>query len=172
MRPRYFAHFGKTANVHLSPFAANARQGRVIGCPQNAQNLIQLVNVYVKPKLQSLPLNSGFPPKSSAKIHPTDHMSTASVSVTCFRVVAESQHDLWSSIPASRNVLCHEPSISRFHQSTRQPKIANLELTIGIHQQIPWFQIAMQHICRVDILESTAYLVYKILVMGVSQWLL
>ena len=33
-----------------------------------------------------------------------------------------------------------------------QSKIANLELAIGIDQQVPWLQITMNHIGRVDVL--------------------
>jgi hypothetical protein len=92
---------------------------------------------------------------------------------TGFGVALEAQHDLGRSVPPSRNVLGHVPGIFlRVHRETSgQAKIANLELAVGIHKQITRFEIAMEDVRRVDVLQTAQNLVYERLEMGVGQGL-
>lgn len=90
------------------------------------------------------------------------------------RVVLETQHNLRRSIPPRSNVLCHEASscllTSCFWvrlESSGQAKVANLELTVGIDEEVSRFQISMQHTGGVDVLETTQRLVDEALEVGV-----
>ena len=69
------------------------------------------------------------------------------------------QHNLWSPIPPRRDILRHHRRIligERVKPPT-EPKVADLELAIGIDQQVPWFEIAMDDGRRVDVLDSCMY---------------
>jgi hypothetical protein len=90
---------------------------------------------------------------------------------TSFRVALEAQHDLWCSVPSRCNVLRHVARIliRVDAETSRQTEIANLELTVGINQQVARFEIAMQHICAVDVLKTTQNLIDEGLEMGVCE---
>jgi hypothetical protein len=94
--------------------------------------------------LQSRPLNRGLPPSISAKIQPTDHISTIlfnnkvsimrplynkqNARLTSFGIFLETQHDFRGSVPSSSNILCHETSVSfrRRGIATSQTEITDL----------------------------------------------
>ena len=141
----------------------------------------------------SLPLKIGLPPKSSARIHPTDHTSIAVVYIPTqarqltlcliFRsefmthVIRKAQHNLRRPIPSRRNIFSHKSLVptpllcllctSPGCIASRQPKIANLQLAIGINEQITRFQITVKDIGRVDVFKATERLVQEGLEMGV-----
>jgi hypothetical protein len=64
-----------------------------------------------------------------------------------------------ASIPALRSLTFRQfqlvpiPTPNRL-EPPRQPKVADLELAIRIDQQISRFQIAVDHVCRVDVLRT------------------
>lgn len=97
----------------------------------------------MKAYLQSRPLKRGFPPSISAKMHPTDHMSTINTykllafafrqlekeALTGFGIVLEAKHNFRCSVPSSSNVFSHEASsiaLWTFRIATSQAKVANL----------------------------------------------
>lgn len=90
--------------------------------------------------------------------------------LTSFGVALEAQHDFRSSIPSGGNVFGHVSCILLwvYGKAARQTKVANLEFAIGIDQQITRFEIAMQNVRRVDILETAEDLINEGLEMGVS----
>lgn len=94
--------------------------------------------------------------------------------VTC--VVGKAQHNLGRPVPSGSDVLGHEALVSCSFgcPSTRsvpagKTEITDLQFTIGIHEKISRFEIAMQHICWVDILQATESLVNERLEMSVCQ---
>lgn len=115
-------------------------------------------------------------------MQPTDQTSTAIVSIgfshsesgkkrTSFGVALEAQHDLRSAIPSCRNILRH---VSRIllginGEATRQAKVTDFQLAIGIDQQVTGLQISVQNIGRMDILQSAKNLVDEGLEMGIGQ---
>ena len=57
-----------------------------------------------------------------------------------YRVLLEGQHDLRRSVPARRDVFGHEAGrlgISQ-HGRSREAKVADLQIAIGVEQQIGW----------------------------------
>lgn len=90
---------------------------------------------------------------------------------TSFRVTLETQHDLGCTIPSGCNILGHVPRIFlRVHRETSgQSKIANLQLTIGIDQQVTRFQIAMENVGRVNIFQTAEDLVDEGLEMCIGE---
>lgn len=47
-----------------------------------------------------------------------------------------------------------------------------LQLTVGINEQVSGLQVTVQHVGRVDVLESTQNLIQKVLEVGVGERLL
>lgn len=90
---------------------------------------------------------------------------------TGFGVALETQHDLWSTVPSSRNVLSHVTGIFFWinRETTSQTEIANLEFTVGVDQQVTGFQITVQNIGGVDVLQTTKDLVDERLEMRIGQ---
>ena len=92
---------------------------------------------------------------------------------TGFGVALKAQHDLGRAVPARRHVLSHVARILlRVHRKTAgQSKIADLELAVGVDQQIAGLQVAVQHIGRVDVLQAAQNLVDEGLEVGVGEGL-
>ena len=58
----------------------------------------------------------------------------------------EREHDLWSSIPSRRHILCHiELAFRRSIESPAETKIAYLQFTVRIHQQVSRFEISVDN---------------------------
>lgn len=92
---------------------------------------------------------------------------------TSFCVTLETQHNLGGSVPSCSNIFGHISCIllGIYGESSGQTEIANFQLAIGVHQQIPRLQIAMENIRRVDIFETAKNLVDEGLEMGVGEGL-
>ena len=92
---------------------------------------------------------------------------------TGFGVVLEGQHDFGSTIPSCGNVFRHVTSVLlRIDGETaRKTEIANLELAVGIDQQVTGLKITVKHVCRVDVLEAAENLVDEGLEVSVGKWL-
>jgi hypothetical protein len=92
---------------------------------------------------------------------------------TGFCVALEAQHDLGGAVPSRRDVLGHVPRILlRVHGETPgETKIANLELAVGIDEQVAGLEIAVQDVGRVDVFETAQDLVDEGLEMRVGEGL-
>lgn len=101
-------------------------------------------------------------------MQPTDQTSTErGLSVGCdcmqiekgertgFGVALETQHDLWSTVPSRRNVFGHVPRVLLRvdREPTRQAKVADFQLAIGIDQQVTGLQVSVQDIGGMDVLQ-------------------
>ena len=120
-------------------------------------------------------------------MQPTDHTSTVFgvsfcscefqythwIPLTRFRVGLEAQHNLRSTIPARSNVFGHIPCIliRVLGEASSETEIANLQFAVGIDQQIAWLQISMEHVGRVDVLQSTENLIDEGLEVRIGKWL-
>jgi len=64
---------------------------------------------------------------------------------TRFGVVLEAQHDLGRAIPSSRDILGHVASILLRvdREASGEAKVANLELAVGIDEQVTRLEITM-----------------------------
>ena len=90
-------------------------------------------------------------------------------------VVGKAQHDLWRSIPPSSNVFGHESLVgtslgvgtSPRRVSPRETEVADLELTVGVNQEVTRLEIAMNNVSGVDVLETAKGLINKRLEMSV-----
>lgn len=70
--------------------------------------------------------------------------------------VPESQHNLRCSIPPGRHVLGKVRRVfiwPRFEASA-QAKVANLEFTVRVDEQIAWLEVTMDDGCRMDVFHS------------------
>lgn len=65
--------------------------------------------------------------------------------LTGFRVTLEAQHDLRCTVPSGSHVLGHITSIlvGIDRETSRKTEIADLELAVGIDQQITGLQISV-----------------------------
>ena len=93
---------------------------------------------------------------------------------TGFCVLCETEHNLRSSVPSCSNVLGLEASsnvVRLVTEATGKTEIANLQLAVGIDEQVTGLEIAMQDIGRVDVLETAENLVDEGLEVGVGQGL-
>ena len=93
--------------------------------------------------------------------------------LTSFGVALEAQHDLRSTVPSCSDVFGHVASILlRVDRETSgQTKVTDLKLAVGIDQQVSGLQITMQHVSRVDILQTAKDLVDERLEVGIGQGL-
>lgn len=92
---------------------------------------------------------------------------------TGFRVALEAQHDLGRTVPSRGDVFGHVTGILLWvdREASSQTKVANLELAVCIDQQVSGLEITVQHVGRVDVLETAEDLVDEGLEMGIGQGL-
>lgn len=68
------------------------------------------------------------------------------------------QHDLGCTVPPSRNVFRHEPSLSsiRFcrRDTASESEIADFEVAVCVEEEVGRLQVAVDDICRVESFES------------------
>ena len=93
--------------------------------------------------------------------------------LTRFRVTLETEHDLGRPIPSRGHVLGHVTRILLWvdREPSRKTKIADLELAVGVDEQVAGLEVAVQHIGRVYVLQSAEDLVDEGLEVGVGQGL-
>lgn len=67
---------------------------------------------------------------------------------TCFGIALEAQHDLWRTVPSRGDVLGHITGIlvRVDRETTGQTEVTNLELAVGIDQQITGLQITVENV--------------------------
>jgi len=85
-------------------------------------------------------------------------------------VLLESQHNLRGSVPAGCDVFSHETGVV-FLRGGRasEAEIANLEVAIGIEEQVGWLEISVENVCGVHSLEGAEGLVDKVLAVVIRQ---
>ena len=81
---------------------------------------------------------------------------------------------LGGSIPARRNIISHKNALG--HEETAsdasKAKVTNFEITISIHEQVSWFEIAVEHSPRMNILKAAQDLVEEKLVVLIGECLI
>lgn len=93
---------------------------------------------------------------------------------TGFCVLCETEHNLRSSVPSCSNVLGLEAGsniVGLVAEATGKTEIANLQLAVGIDEQVTGLEIAVQDVGRVDVLETAENLVDEGLEVSVGQGL-
>jgi hypothetical protein len=58
-------------------------------------------------------------------------------------IIRKAEHDLRRAVPPRRDVLGHEALLLCLVESASEPKIANLELAVRIHEQVARLEIAV-----------------------------
>lgn len=69
----------------------------------------------------------------------------AQLTLTSFCVVLEAEHDLGRAIPSRCDVLSHVPRVflGVNREASREPEIANLQLAVGVDEQIARLEVAV-----------------------------
>jgi hypothetical protein len=175
---RLLGHVGQVAHVLLGAGRADARERLLVRGTQDVQDLVELVDVVAaleeRPASEQLGKNTTDRPDIDygqlARRADTKYARRWEIR-TRFGVVLEAEHDLGRAVPPRRDILSHVPSILLRvdREAARQAKIANLELAIGIDEQVARLQVAVQHVGRVDILEAAQDLVDEGLEVGIGK---
>lgn len=82
------------------------------------------------------------------------------------------EKEFGSSVPPCRHVFSEDIGFDVVEKRSGQTEVADLEIAVGIHKQVPGFQISMDNLCGVDVLESSQQLVEEKLVVFLSEGLL
>lgn len=92
---------------------------------------------------------------------------------TGFGIALEAQHNLRGTVPSRGYVFRHISGVLLRvdRETTGQTEITNLELAVCVDQQVSGFQITMQDVCGVDVLQSAKDLVDKRLEVSVGKGL-
>lgn len=111
---------------------------------------------------------------------------TAQISIACGRsecsleyqrnvethlgVHLEGEHDLGRAVPARRDILGHDTGLfargARRARAPREPKVAHLQVTIRVQEQVRGLQVAVDDVRAVHRLQRAQRLVYEVLRMG------
>ena len=84
-------------------------------------------------------------------------------------VIRKAEHDLRRAVPPRRDVLGHEALLLRLIEPAREPKIADLEFAVRVHEQVSRLEVAVQHVGRVDVFQATQRLVDERLEVRVRE---
>lgn len=92
---------------------------------------------------------------------------------TSFSIALKTQHNFRRPIPPRRNILGHVSRILlRIHtEASRETKVADLELAVGVDEQVAGLQVTMQHVGAVDVFQAAENLVDEGLEVGVGEGL-
>lgn len=84
-------------------------------------------------------------------------------------IIGKAQHDLGRTVPPRRNILRHEAlvrgvlgsalAVPRRAVPARKAKVADLELAVGVDEEVARLEVAVEHVRGVDVLEATERLV-------------
>lgn len=172
-------HEGQIAHVFLGARGTNACQGFLVRCAQVVQDLVQLVDVVATleegPAAEELGKDAAHGPDVNCRCGVSgDSAWVANYGMalrTCFGIALEAQHNLRCTVPSGCNVLGHVACVLLRvdRETTGQAEVTNLELAVGIDQQVTGFEIAVQDVGRVDVLETTEDLVDEGLEVGIGQ---
>jgi len=87
-------------------------------------------------------------------------------------IVCFAEHDLGRTIPPIHDVIGHEPRRQlRVDELAREPKIANLELAVLVHEQVSRLEVAMHRTSRMDVFQTAESLVDERLEVRVRKGL-
>lgn len=75
-------------------------------------------------------------------------------------VVRGVEQELGGAVPPRDHVLRHHVALRRW---ARQPEVADLEVAVGVQQQVAGLQVPVDYVRRVDVLEPAQYLVQEVL---------
>ena len=176
---RYLRHKWEITDIVLGSWGANAGKCFFIRRAEVVENLIELIDIITTFEEWSTTEEFGEDtangPNIDCRVVRSDPRKTLgrAVRLTSFRVTLEAQHDLRRTIPPRRYILRHVSSILlRIHgEATGQSKITDLELAVGVDEQIARLEITVQNICRVYVFQATKNLIDEGLEMGVSKGL-
>lgn len=86
---------------------------------------------------------------------------------TYFGIHLEGQHDLRSAIPSGSDILGHDTNFlsggNASFDATCEAEVANLEIAVGIEQEVGRFKVPMDNVGAMDGLERSEGLVDKVL---------
>lgn len=92
---------------------------------------------------------------------------------TSFGVALEAKHNLGRAVPSRGHIFRHVTCILLRvdGEASGETKIANLQLAVGVDEEVSGLQVTVEDIGRVDVLETAENLVDKRLEVGVGQGL-
>lgn len=153
-------HEGQVADVLLGAGGADAGKRHLVGRAQDLENLVELVDVVAA-------LEEG----ARAQQLGQDTADRPDVNGLC--VALEAEHDFGRAVPAGGDVFGHVASVLLRvdGKATGEAEIANLELAVGIDEQVTGLQVAVQDVGGVDVFQTTKNLVDEGLEVGVGQGL-
>lgn len=90
---------------------------------------------------------------------------------TGFGIALKAQHDFRRTVPSCRNIFSHVSRVLlRIHRkASGKSEIADLELAVGVDEEIAGFQIPMQYVRRVDVLQAAKYLIDERLKVSIRE---
>ena len=152
---------------------ADARKGFFVGGSKVVQDLVQLVDIVAALEeglaAEEFSQNATYRPdidcaglacKSGTRAEHGEWGQACSVR-TGFCVALEAQHDLGRSVPPSGNVFGHVSCVLLWvhGEAPGQAKVADLELAVGVDEQVAGLEIAVEDVGRVDVLQTAQDLV-------------
>ena len=154
----HLAHGRERPHVVLGSHRPDFREGGFVRSAENQQDLVELVDIVLAAEERFSPEKLG----QDASCRPD---------VNGLGVVGEREHDLRRPVPSGGHVLGHKSSVllGVFQKPAGQPEVADLELAVGVDEQVARLQVAVEHVGRVDVLEPTQHLVDEGLVVRVGQ---
>ena len=92
---------------------------------------------------------------------------------TSFGVALEAEHDLGRTVPPCSDILGHVTGVlvGVNRKATGEAKVGNLELAVCVDEQVARFEVTVENVGRVDVLETTEDLVDERLEVSVGQGL-
>lgn len=112
-------------------------------------------------------------------MHPTDQTSTTfTPSLTGLRVLFARQQQFGRPVPPRGNIVSHKRHMCSQlgNIGAGQTEVADLKVAVGIHQDVARllrqgekYQIAVQDVCRVDVLQAAEDLVEEELAVLVGE---
>jgi len=137
----------KRANVLLGTGGTHTAESILGWGPQIVQDLVELVNVIsaLEDWLSEEELCENAPHRPN---------------VDGGRVVGETQHNFWRSIPSSGNIFSHEALVgtslgvgtSPGGVASGETEVADFELAVGINQEVTRLEITMDDVRRMNVL--------------------
>ncbi len=172
---RHFAHVRQVADVFLCSWRSDTREGGLGRRAKEVQDLVQLVDVVSALEERLAAEEFGEDAADGPHIdclsgqHEVHH--ECSLIRTSFSVALEAQHDFRRSVPPRGDILSHVSSILLwvYAEASRQAKIGNLELAVGVHQKVARLQVTVKYVGAVDVLKTAQYLVDERLEVGVGE---
>lgn len=85
-------------------------------------------------------------------------------------VLLEGQHDFGRAVPAGSDVFSHETGVVLLRSGgSGKTEIADLEIAVGVEEEVGRLQVSVQHVGRVHGLERSQSLVDEVLAVVVRK---